>query len=77
MFHLSCVKHYLQNALFCLSQPSKRYLVRIAKKTVFLDKRQKKNCVGQSKHLRQTPSSSLKDDPSMKHIVNSISFNPF
>ena len=42
MFHLSCVKHYLQNALFCLSQPSKRYLVRIAKKTVFLDKDKKK-----------------------------------
>ena len=37
----SCVKHYHQNTLFCLSQLSKRYLVHIAQTTVFLDKKKK------------------------------------
>ena len=57
MFYRSCVKHYHQNALFCLShsclgnvnQISKRYLVDIAQTTVFLDEKQKKIVSGNHK----------------------------
>ena len=54
MCHYSCVKHCHQNALFCLNQPFKRYLVHIARPSVFLGKKPKDLCqtIKQFKYYR-------------------------
>ena len=57
MFHQICVKYYHQNALFCLSEPSKRYLVHIAQATVFVDNKQKQIGFDNQKICNKHPAS--------------------